>query len=54
MTQPIPLVCPTCGAMNKPDAKPVIIQESDGSWSCTYCGSTFRRPPIAELPSEKP
>jgi uncharacterized Zn-finger protein len=31
--------------MNKPHpAKPVIVQEQDGSYSCSYCGASWREP----------
>jgi hypothetical protein len=39
------VICKSCGAMNKPHpAKPVIVREADGSYSCTYCGASFRVP----------
>jgi uncharacterized Zn-finger protein len=39
----IPVICKTCGAMNKPyPAKPVIVKEQDGSYSCSYCGASWR------------
>jgi uncharacterized Zn-finger protein len=47
--RPVPdnLICKSCGAMNKPyPAKPVIVREQDGSYSCTYCGSSFRLPGV--------
>jgi len=40
------LICPRCGGMNLAiGAKPTIVQEQDGSYSCAQCGYGWREPP---------
>lgn len=43
--QPAPpyLKCPSCGAMNKPGAKPTLEMEN-GTVTCVSCGTNFKPP----------
>lgn len=40
---PLPLICPNCLAMDKPNASPTI-KVDNGTLSCTACGHSWRKP----------